>query len=215
MPEAKGVGRKLGPLPLWAWLLIGAGGALGVWLLLRSRGQAEAVSPVELVTGARARPEDLPFGGYPSAATPPAQMLSSDIASELVGVFGALGGAISDLYALQATSLTEQASALDKLQQTVAEATLAPPVPWWIVNGPWEPFPPVAPSEPVRMPKPPTVRWGGQTFKTKVELERWLRPRGASYTVWAQRHPEAAARLKGPVPKLRPKPRPRLRSRHA
>ena len=39
------------------------------------------------------------------------------------------------------------------------------------------------------------VLWGDRTPDTREEMESWLSARGASYEVWAQRHPRAAARL--------------------
>ena len=38
------------------------------------------------------------------------------------------------------------------------------------------------------------VLWGDRYFESQASLTRWLRSRGASYRIWAARHPEAAAR---------------------
>jgi len=42
------------------------------------------------------------------------------------------------------------------------------------------------------------VLWGDRYFENKASLTRWLRARGASYRLWAERYPEAAARQKLP-----------------
>jgi hypothetical protein len=38
------------------------------------------------------------------------------------------------------------------------------------------------------------VLWGDRYFESRASLTRWLRARGASYRIWAARHPDAAAR---------------------
>jgi hypothetical protein len=39
--------------------------------------------------------------------------------------------------------------------------------------------------------------WGGELHSGPESLARWLAARGAEYEEWAERHPEAAARLEG------------------
>jgi hypothetical protein len=39
-----------------------------------------------------------------------------------------------------------------------------------------------------------SIVWAGRVFETKRDLARWLRARGVSYRVWAQRHPAALGR---------------------
>lgn len=34
-----------------------------------------------------------------------------------------------------------------------------------------------------------SIAWGSRVFSTKADLAAWLRSRGASYSVWATRHP--------------------------
>ncbi|HYX88523.1 MAG TPA: hypothetical protein VE753_04070 [Gaiellaceae bacterium] len=36
------------------------------------------------------------------------------------------------------------------------------------------------------------IVWAGRTFANRAEFSRWLRARGTSYRIWAQRHPERA-----------------------
>jgi hypothetical protein len=40
------------------------------------------------------------------------------------------------------------------------------------------------------------VRWGGRTFTTRAQLEKWLRARGATWRHFARAHPALAAALK-------------------
>jgi hypothetical protein len=47
------------------------------------------------------------------------------------------------------------------------------------------------------------VLWGDQYFESKASLTRWLRARGASYRMWAERHPGAAERHRE-LPKTKP-----------
>ena len=42
---------------------------------------------------------------------------------------------------------------------------------------------------------PPVLTWAERDFASKAEFDAWLRERGLSYRVWAERHPAAAARL--------------------
>lgn len=52
-----------------------------------------------------------------------------------------------------------------------------------------------AESPPADDPRDATVVWGGIEHRTPAELDAWLRARGSSYVVWAERHPIAARRL--------------------
>jgi hypothetical protein len=39
--------------------------------------------------------------------------------------------------------------------------------------------------------------WGGQWFNAQAEFAHWLHQRGASYTRWANHHPQDLAALEG------------------
>ena len=43
-----------------------------------------------------------------------------------------------------------------------------------------------------------TLVWGDAVFSNPLELEAWLRIRGASYATWARRHPAAVEILTQP-----------------
>lgn len=43
-----------------------------------------------------------------------------------------------------------------------------------------------------------TLVWGDAVFSNPLELEAWLRIRGASYATWARRHPAAVKILTEP-----------------
>ncbi|MEO5575999.1 MAG: hypothetical protein ABIR67_02455 [Gaiellaceae bacterium] len=63
---------------------------------------------------------------------------------------------------------------------------------------------------PVGTEQPPpgragTLVWGNAVFSNPLELEAWLRIRGASYATWARRHPAAVKLLTEP-PAPRPAP---------
>jgi hypothetical protein len=44
-------------------------------------------------------------------------------------------------------------------------------------------------------PEEIVVIWGGEEHRTRQSLEAWLNTRGASYELWAERHPAAAERI--------------------
>jgi hypothetical protein len=60
----------------------------------------------------------------------------------------------------------------------------------------------VAAQEPAT-PEPSVVVWGGVEHWSRDSLQRWLAARGVDYSVWAERHPFAAARLES-APELDP-----------
>jgi hypothetical protein len=49
--------------------------------------------------------------------------------------------------------------------------------------------------KPVTVAPASSVYWGSLYFNTHQDLSRWLHHRGARYSVWARRHPHAAARI--------------------
>lgn len=231
-PPAKpvaGLKKKLGPLPVYAWALLGIGAAvLGYWFL-KGRGSGGADAPVDRVVGANNMPpEDLAFAGGPTGNTPPAQGLSADVLDALGsklgeirdfqsyalgwtgeqfggqgGRFDALGQRIDDLAGMNDT--TSLQAAIADLPSVVADAIAA-------VLGPPETTTPTATTPVTKKPaRPQGVKWGGHTFTTKAQMSNWLKNRGSSYAVWAQRHPEAAKTLRGPLPKAKPRPRPATR----
>lgn len=50
------------------------------------------------------------------------------------------------------------------------------------------------------------VEWGGASFVDESGVAVWLARRGATYEQWAQRHPNAAARLAGTAQAPQPAP---------
>ena len=46
--------------------------------------------------------------------------------------------------------------------------------------------------------QPGLLVWGNAVFSSPLELEAWLRVRGASYPAWARRHPAAVKLLTDP-----------------
>lgn len=123
-PKTAGkLGKKAGPLPIWAWALLGVGGAVLLYLVLR-RNTEQTGAGVQLVTGGAGNPQDAPSGGYPSAATPPAQMLNEDVLWTIAGSLST----IAESQAEQHSSLGEQVAGVkDHVSQTVAGATFQPP----------------------------------------------------------------------------------------
>jgi hypothetical protein len=137
----KGVGKKLGPLPVWAWALVAIGGVVGfVWWRGRSGGVAtEGSSATILTTGVS--PQQAASGGYPPGVTPSSQMISPEVAAALTDAFGNIGGQITDLQNQSATTyagvgadinqvettLEGQSNKLDSLTAQLATLTLAAP----------------------------------------------------------------------------------------
>ena len=70
-----------------------------------------------------------------------------------------------------------------------AAATIA--IPWYFVARTLQTATPV-PSEVAAA----GVIWGDRVFPSRAPLAHWLRFRGVAYSVWASRHPPAAARIK-------------------
>jgi hypothetical protein len=57
----------------------------------------------------------------------------------------------------------------------------------------------VVPVHAPSVAQPPTgTVWAGRVFVNKAELARWLRSKGASYQVWAERHPPPRAQPEKP-----------------
>lgn len=50
-------------------------------------------------------------------------------------------------------------------------------------------------ARPVSTQPASSVFWGSLYFNTRGDLSTWLRHRGVAYSVWARRHPPAAARI--------------------
>jgi hypothetical protein len=59
-------------------------------------------------------------------------------------------------------------------------------------------------TDPVTRDDERTVVWANQLFTDPEDLAEWLSTRGASYKVWAQRHPRAAKRQIGGVQPVSP-----------
>jgi hypothetical protein len=202
-------------------MLLGVGAAvLGYWFL-KGRGSGGADAPVDRVVGANnLPPEDLAFAGGPTGNTPPAQGLSQDVLDIVGGLQGQLGVLNSGLanlgehfndpayWGVDTAGMNDTTSlqaSLDDLPSAVADAVKS-------VLGPPETGSTTATTPVTKKPaRPQGVKWGGHTFTTKAQMSSWLKNRGASYDVWAQRHPEAAKTLKGPLPKAKSKPRPATR----
>lgn len=126
-PVVKKAGAKLkgkaGPLPIWAWGLIGAATLLAVYLVLR-RNTEQGSAGVELVAGNTGRPQDAPSGGYPRGVTPAAQMLNDDVLYEIAGGLARL----QETQRENGLSFAEQSAGIkDHVTQTVTAAALQPP----------------------------------------------------------------------------------------
>lgn len=122
-PPLKALGKKAGPLPIWAWALLGAGTLLAVFLLLRRNTQQRG-SEVQLVSGGAGNPQDAPSGGYPRGVTPAAQMLNDDVLYEIASGLSTLQVGQREL----GTSFAEQSAGLkEHVTQTVTAAALQPP----------------------------------------------------------------------------------------
>lgn len=212
---AKGLQKKVGPLPLWAWAL--AAGAIvgGYFLFVRGKPGSNDGSPLELVSGSggSGEPQDAAYGGYPSSNGAPGASLSPDVLNELVQGMGSIAagneefnGRFSRLEDAIYTQ-TDYASQLFGLPDQIAkviETTLGAPS-----------SSAATATSPVTKSTSTTVKgieWGGRRFTTRAALGSWLNARGASYDVWAQKHPEAAKRLTGPVPKPAVRPAPAARA---
>jgi len=105
MPQPRpssGVKKKAGPLPVWAWVLVGVLALAAVYVFMRRSKTPAASSPVELVTGARPTAQQTAYGGYPSSATPTQDMISSDVLQQLLAaretpIGGKLNTPVEDL----------------------------------------------------------------------------------------------------------------------
>jgi hypothetical protein len=188
-PKPKGgLGRKVGPLPAWAWgaILLGAVGAW--WLFSRTGSGGPDAGPVELVSGNTLGAQDEPYGGYPSTATPPAQGLDPDVLDAILALGDRVAGLTDSTYTREQgdSSLGYAIDGLaSKVDQVIVNTTLGAPA-----------SSAVTASTPVVKAPTTGVVWGGRTFTTKAGLSTWLKARGASYTTWAANHPDAAKRLR-------------------
>lgn len=204
---AKGAGlkRKVGPLPLWAWVAIVAGAAGAYWLFVRGRAGAgePAVGGPEVVTGsggytpqmaagAGAPAENAALAGQLDPATLQAlqDQLGAQVGdirghvTELEDAFSASGFTRNEDKTWTAPGADGDVGGIEDLVRSIVES----------MGG-------------VQAPPPaPGVRWGGQTFTTKAGIASYLRGRGQSYSKWAANHPAAARSLGGPVPKPKTKP---------
>jgi 4-amino-4-deoxy-L-arabinose transferase-like glycosyltransferase len=78
-----------------------------------------------------------------------------------------------------------------KLVLAAVAAGVAVAIPWYYVVREFQN------AEPINSPLPAgSVLWGTNYFNTPRELSRWLHYRGVAYSVWATRHPRAAARIR-------------------
>lgn len=120
---AKALTKKAGPLPIWAWALVGGGALLAAYLLLR-RNTTQAGAGISLVSGNAQKPQDAAWGGYPQGGTPAAQMLSEEVLREIAGGLTTISADQKE----QHSSLGERVAGVkDAVAQTVAGATLQPP----------------------------------------------------------------------------------------
>lgn len=203
----KGLSKKIGPLPAWAWAVLAAGGLFVGYWLMRGRGQGNADSPVETVTGNRSVPaEDLAMGNNGVAPFAPQDSLSQDVLDQIAKDSSAtsfalknIGEHLNDPSYWGVDDSTSLAADLRDLQNTVAQLVVGTTL------GPPDAAAPTATTPVTKKPsKPQGVKWGGNTFQTKDALDAWLSHRGSSYKVWAQNHPEAVKQLRGPIPTKAP-----------
>jgi hypothetical protein len=93
-------------------------------------------------------------------------------------------------------------------RQPIPQQRRRSPLPWWVAV-PWAIACVVLVGaavvgvlpRPVTSDRPPPGKagalvWGNGVFANKLELEAWLRIRGASYEAWARKHPSAVKLLK-------------------
>ena len=93
--KGKGLGKKVGPLPLFVWIGAGVGLAIVAFLYLRRSGQAANAGGPEIVSGSSgSSPEDQASAGAPAGVTPGADMLNPDV---LQTIKDQLGSQVGDL----------------------------------------------------------------------------------------------------------------------
>lgn len=186
--------HKYGPLPLWAWALIIGG---GIALYLRSRAGREAPA------GAIAEPSYAYAGGEPeygdtgasSAALPAGEEPAAADGGELSARVGDLWGHVTELEdAFTAAGYTKN-----------EDKSYSPPGGGFSDVGGEE----VGEPDTGASSSTKGVGWFGRTFTTKAGLGRALAAHGSygqtnaagAYAAWAKRHPQAAKKLGGSVPK--------------
>lgn len=131
-PAAK-LGKKAGPLPIWAWALVGGGALLAVFLLLR-RNTEQGGSGIQIVTGNAQRPENTVSGGYPRGVTPAAEMLNDEVLWTIAGSLASLSES-QGVLAAGGSDRRDEHKGLDEaladvknhVSQTVAGATFQQP----------------------------------------------------------------------------------------
>lgn len=140
------LGKKAGPLPIWAWLAL-AGGAVLLLILMR-KNTRQSGSGVQLVTGQASRAaQGAAYGGYPAGATAPAQGLNDEVLYTLAGSLSEL----SDRQRELGLSLGEQVANLDdRVTQSVTGSALSSPA----VVTPTAAAAGSAPPPPVSQPAP-------------------------------------------------------------
>lgn len=117
------LGKKAGPLPIWAWALVAGGLLVAVYFVLR-RNTTQAGTGIELVSGNAGNPQDAPSGGYPQGVTPAAQMLSEEVLWEIAGGLAAIS---ADQKEQHSTIGDRLADLKDSVAQTVTAVALQPP----------------------------------------------------------------------------------------
>ncbi len=167
---AKGIGKKLGPLPIWAWAGIAIVGGYFAYTYFKNRsgGGTSAGTGggnVSILGGGGQVAPLAASSGAPSENASPAQSLNPDVLSALTGLSSDLQGlsiqeasdanASSQSMAGFATSFDAQANKLDAVAAAVSGLTLAPyPAPKITINVPKASV--MAPKKPA--PKKTVVR---------------------------------------------------------
>lgn len=208
-PKGKGgiggkLNRKLGPLPVWAWLIIGSVG--GYILYGRFKGGfGGGGTGVETVTGndSGITPQDMAGAGAPSQNAAPGTQLDQSTLDALGQTNDKLFAQISDLYGRIQGVEDQQASYATTDSGAYVGGTGGGD------NGQGGTNTPSGSGIDMATIAAAAggVLWGGQVFTDKRSLAGWLSQHGVSYAHWAQLHPSAATRLSGPAPASHATPR--------
>ena len=76
-----------------------------------------------------------------------------------------------------------------KVALAILTGLVAVAIPWFYVVRT------LSTARPISTPPASSVFWGSVYFNTARDLSHWLHRRGVAYSVWAHRHPPAAARI--------------------
>jgi len=197
--KGKGLAKKVGPLPLGAWIgLLAIAGVIGYLYWKRRQAGASAASTDSggFLSPQQATPQDMASAGAPSTATPAGSQLSPDVLDQL-----------SQL----AQSQNAIGSLLNTLPDRISESIAAN-------------FGGTGPGGDISYPGggggsdsgtgggpngtgadmsvlSHLVHWGSSYYATRSDIAAVLAKHGVSYAHWAALHPSAAARLTGPIPK--------------